>query len=399
VRSLRIIVVLHEPPVRLGPYAAGRWFTVLLSGLVERGHRITAFVPWTRQADRDEAAELFPASDYDLRFFPAGTGGGWAAKWTSGTRPCSYIFGPDLRAALDAELARSFDVLHLETLWSGWMGRRHADRAVLLLHNLYSIDQSLDRPARWLDRMRQRLLWRGERRLIRSYPVQAALTPRLADAARAMNPAAAVHVVPLALDVDAYRYAPKVNAADPPTVGLIGSFHWAPTGLAGERLLGRLWPAIRARVPGARLHLVGRNARKFLARVGAQPGVEAFEDVPDIEPYFRDLDVLLYAPAVGSGAKVKVLEALAFGVPVVTNAEGAEGLPLVDGVHAGMAEDDAGLIERTVALLSNPERRCRQTEVARSLFNKVCDPGRSLDLLEGIYASLCSAAVEPPRAR
>ena len=77
------------------------------------------------------------------------------------------------------------------------------------------------------------------------------------------------------------------------------------------------------------------------------------EDVADIIPYFRRLDVLLHAPAHASGMKVKVLEAMALGVPVVTNEEGVEGLPVEDGTHVGLAEDYDGLVERTVTLLES----------------------------------------------
>ena len=64
---------------------------------------------------------------------------------------------------------------------------------------------------------------------------------------------------------------------------------------------------------------------------------------------------MVYAPSRGSGMKIKILEAMASGVPVVTTSEGVEGLPAVDGVHAGVCEDDAGLIDRTVALLEDPD--------------------------------------------
>ena len=63
--------------------------------------------------------------------------------------------------------------------------------------------------------------------------------------------------------------------------------------------------------------------------------------------------------------KVKIQEAMAFGVPVVTTGEGVEGLSAVDGVHAGICEDDAGLIERTVALLVSTERQDRQRRTER----------------------------------
>jgi glycosyltransferase involved in cell wall biosynthesis len=171
-------------------------------------------------------------------------------------------------------------------------------------------------------------------------------------------------------------------------VGLIGSFRWHPTYWAGVRLLCRLWPEIKRRVPRARLQIVGRRARAALGDLAQGPDISVFEDVPDTIPYFRTLDVLLYAPSRGSGMKVKVLEALALGVPVVTTSEGVEGLPAQDGMHAGVCEDDDGLIERTVALLNDPERRRRQRVAARTLVEAHCSPAPTLDHLERVYATL-----------
>ena len=109
------------------------------------------------------------------------------------------------------------------------------------------------------------------------------------------------------------------------------------------------------------------------------------EDVADIIPYFRRLDVLLYAPAHASGMKVKVLEAMALGVPVVTNEEGVEGLPVEDGTHVGLAEDDDGLVERTVTLLESQERRCRQADCARTLLETHSSSAATMDATEDHY--------------
>jgi glycosyltransferase involved in cell wall biosynthesis len=110
--------------------------------------------------------------------------------------------------------------------------------------------------------------------------------------------------------------------------------------------------------------------------------------VPDTAPYFEATDVMLYAPQVGSGMKVKVLEALAQGTPVVTTRDGVEGLPAVDGVHAGICDDDAGLVERTVALLKNPELRRARRLAGRELIERTCGPGPTVDALERVYEAM-----------
>src|SRR5439155_5187827 len=137
-----------------------------------------------------------------------------------------------------------------------------------------------------------------------------------------------------------------------------------------------------------RLLIVGRNARFSLGGQLPQPGVEVAENVPEIQPYFERTAVLLYAPERGSGMKVKVLEAFAFGVPVVTTSEGIEGLPARDGIHVGLSDEDDGLVERTAKLLGDRSGQERQRLAARALLNEHCNPSVVLDGIEACYADL-----------
>ena len=97
---------------------------------------------------------------------------------------------------------------------------------------------------------------------------------------------------------------------------------------------------------------------------------------------------MLYAPGRGSGMKVKILESFGFGVPVVTTSEGVEGLPALDGVHAGVCDDDAGLIDRTVELLRDRAGQNRQRAAGRALVESHCGPKPTVDAIEQIYAGL-----------
>ena len=154
-----------------------------------------------------------------------------------------------------------------------------------------------------------------------------------------------------------------------------------------ERLLNHLWPQIKQRVPEARLLLVGRCAGEAFG-AHASSDVTIASDVPDTRDYFPQMDVMLYAPPVGSGMKVKILEAFAMGTPVVTNDEGIEGIPVVDGIHAGVANDDAGLIDRAVQLLSDAPRRARYRAAARSLIESHCSEEATVGAVEDLYQSI-----------
>ena len=391
-KTRRIVLVMMDPPLPFGN-AAARWYYVLLKGLVERGNEVVALTACANPADVPAVRDLFPTPAFDLRtFLYPQRAAGLRSKWQSFRRPYSYMFGPELRQTLQSELDRGCDILHLEQVWAGWLGLGHVNRALLNVHYLVDIDLPKASTGSPVERLRQAATRRAERRILARYRTISALTDRLAARVASFAPRATVHTVPLGMDLGFYplRRIDYAASGRRPTVSLIGSFNWVPTQLAARRLLTRLWPEIARRVPSARLQIVGREAERTLREFAGSEGVSIFENVPDIMPYFYDADVMLYAPTRGSGMKVKVLEAFALGVPVVTNEDGAEGLPVLDGVHADITDDDAVLIDRTVALLEDPGLRARRADAARSLVEQHCDPNRVIDTLEAAYETVRS---------
>jgi len=389
-RPLRIVLVMIEPPLPFGN-AAARWFYVLLKGLVARGHSVTAFAACSKADEVEKARALFPSPEYDLRLYPFPERGGLKAKWETFRRPYSYMFAPELLRDVEAELARGYDVIHLEQLWSGWTALGHADKALLNVHHLVWIDLEESAPKTFRERTERWLEFGAERTLLRAFRFVRSCSPRLVDPIAKTNPRAEIVTVPVGLDAGLYPFIPDERRGDGATLTLIGSMAWYPGYSAAVRLLTRLWPEIKRRVPAARLQIVGWSARSALSEHLGLPDVEVFENVPEVQPYFDRTNVFVYAPSRGSGMKIKILEAMAFGVPVVTTSEGVEGLPAVDGVHAGVCDDDAGLIDRAVALLNDPERQNRQRRAARELIESHCGPTPTLDAIESIYQRMTEA--------
>ena len=381
---MRIVLVLPDAPLPLSKSAAARAYYVLLKGLVERGHQVTAFVV-TPNVSEEAVREVFPAPEFDLRVFQVVRRDGLRAKYETIRRPYSHSFSPALRRELTTELHNGFDVLHLEQLWTGWLGLRQGPKALVNVHCLAEIDLANEKPGSIADRIRlKRTRW-AERFLLRQYGTVLTVSSRLAGHIRRANPRATVHTVPLALDLSLYPFDQDRKLAEDPVITLIGSFLWQPTLSAGIRLLTRLWPEIKRRVPRARLQIVGLSARSALRDFLDLPDVRIEENVPDILPFFLGADALLYAPEQASGVKVKIQEAFALGVPVVTTAEGMEGLPAKDGIHAMVCDDDAGLIDRTAVLLADRSRWMLQRQAARSLVEACCNPDSALDRVEEVY--------------
>jgi hypothetical protein len=205
---------------------------------------------------------------------------------------------------------------------------------------------------------------------------------RLSARARAYDASAQHWVVPFALD--AAHYAPVPLVTDP-IVGLIGSMHWPPSRGAAERLITRVWPRVRAHIPCAQLIVAGWGADRFLDGYAGVPGLELRANIQHPREFFSQIAVMAYPPGRGSGMKIKVMEAMAFGVPVVTTTEGVEGLAVDSGVHAHVAEEDDLLADRLVDLLRDRSAALRIREAARALIVDRYNPRIVVDRMMSIY--------------
>jgi glycosyltransferase involved in cell wall biosynthesis len=303
-------------------------------------------------------------------------------------RPFSDVYYADgLRQVLDAALREPYDVLHLDQLWSGWAGLRR-ERSLLNVHHFETIDWSERKLATFKERKALWQMTRATHRLVRAAPRMRMFTSRLREYAKGINPSANYWVVPFALDLSQYALQPLTDA---PVVGLIGSMHWLPSRSAGERLIRRIWPLVKQRMPKARLRIAGWHAQRYLGHLLPAPDVTIEENLAHPSDFFSQISVMAYAPSRGSGTKVKVLEAMTYGVPVVTTSEGAEGIEAESGVHCWLEEDDERLAARICALLESRAARERMRLAARTLVEDRHSPKPVVDQMSAIYQSIATA--------
>jgi glycosyltransferase involved in cell wall biosynthesis len=366
---MRAVLVLPAAPLPFGDTAA-RWFHLLARDLLARGHEVSCLTVTDEPREKVREAHdrlLAAAPSGRLRFqaFPLRSPvHPLRRKLRNVLRPFSeLVHAPGFREVLAAELARGYDVLHLEQLWSGWAGLG-VPRTLLNIHHLEVIDLEHTHGGTLAERKARWQMARATSRLLRATPTMRLFSSRLLDRVRTVNDSARCFVVPFALDLGLYPMQPLV---DEPVVGLLGSMHWPPSRSAAERLLGRIWPLVKARAPEARLLVAGWNARRYLARFAALPGVTIEENLASPSDFFSRASVLAYAPGRGSGMKIKVLESMAYGVPVVTTSEGVEGMDVVPGEHALVAEDDDTIAAHVCRLLADRGARCAVRGAARAL--------------------------------
>jgi glycosyltransferase involved in cell wall biosynthesis len=131
-----------------------------------------------------------------------------------------------------------------------------------------------------------------------------------------------------------------------------------PNQEAMEYFISRVWPLIVKIQPQAKLQIVGRKPPDWLEAIGeTEPAIEVTGFVEDVRPYFRDAAVCVCPILSGGGTRLKILDSLAMGVPVVSTKFAASGLDLEDGKHLLFGETEAQFTEHTVRLLKNSTMR------------------------------------------
>ena len=134
-----------------------------------------------------------------------------------------------------------------------------------------------------------------------------------------------------------------------------------------------VWPAVHAAAPEAVFTIVGRNPSPAVRALAALAGVEVTGTVPDVRPYYREASVAVVPLRVGGGTRIKILEAMAAGVPVVSTGLGAEGLAAAPGEHYILADSAEPMRSTLISLLRNPRQSTALTLAARDLIRRRYD--------------------------
>jgi glycosyltransferase involved in cell wall biosynthesis len=355
---VKVLVVLAQPPAPEGN-APGRCAHALLAGLALHGVEVHALAAVQRGDDR-------PSQHVGVELVEAGPSDGAFARFARLHRPRGALVGAFSERV--RELADAFDVVHLEETDTAWCDVGIRRPSSLHMHFRTSRDRPLPAP------------WRHEFRFYTEFAAAELVAARrhrylvanssvVADSLRRVNRKADVVVVPLTLEPSHYR---RASLEGPPLAGLIGTGDWPPTTNAISRLVHRVWPLVRRRVPEARLLVAGRATSSLVVPGAVEQGVEFLGEVPSGADFVAGLSLLLYPVERGSGMKVKVLEALASGVPVVTTRDGAEGIAPTPGVV--VAGSDEELAVAAADILRDAGERVERGAAGRSMFVECYSP-------------------------
>ena len=134
-----------------------------------------------------------------------------------------------------------------------------------------------------------------------------------------------------------------------------------------------VWPAMHSAAPEAVFTIVGRNPAPVVRALAGQPGIEVTGTVPDVRPYYREAAVAVVPLRIGGGTRIKILEAMAAGVPVVSTTLGAEGLAAEPGKHYVLADSAEQMRAALKSLIRDPQQGHRLTAAGRDLIRRRYD--------------------------
>lgn len=221
-----------------------------------------------------------------------------------------------------------------------------------------------------LARLQRQGRWRraaeAERSLLRQVAAVWACSRLDADRFAQLAPGSApVHVVPNPVPGWCLSIAPEPRA-DGIDALFVGHLGYRPNIVAAQRLGGRILPALREHDPSARLTLAGRAPDASLRRVLAGvANLALVADPPDLAPLYARATMTLMPLSEGGGTRIKALEAMAIGLPVIASAKAVEGLELVPGRDFICAESDAEFVEAALHLSRTPTLRADLAAAAR----------------------------------
>jgi glycosyltransferase involved in cell wall biosynthesis len=169
----------------------------------------------------------------------------------------------------------------------------------------------------------------------------------------------------------------------------LGNLEWRPNLDAVRLLLDEVFPKVVAAEPSARLCIVGRRPPAWLQRRASESArIEVHPDVDDVRPFLYRCGAMAVPLRIGGGSRLKILEALACGMPVVASSIGAEGLRLKAGEHFACASETLEMARVLIEWMRNPAPALVMAEAGRAVVESCYDWSALADKMESAWEEL-----------
>lgn len=198
---------------------------------------------------------------------------------------------------------------------------------------------------------------------------------------------AKISVIPIA--VDTHQITPVSRPHGSNTLVTLGTLHYPPNADGIRWFAREVFPLVRQQVSAARLIIIGKNPPADFLQLAEQSNGAATVTgyVPDLTPYLEQAAAVVIPVRAGGGMRVRILEAFARAIPVVTTSVGLEGIEAVPGRDVLVEDAPAEFAGSVVRLMRDPALQTQLAHNSRILAERVYDWQVALKTLAGVYAA------------
>ncbi len=244
-------------------------------------------------------------------------------------------------------------------------------KKVLSFHNLGAIQYKRMRGLRTgftqrsLFLIKWMLMLRWEAKYAEKFDHCLVVSPLEGKMLQSANPKLSISVIENGVDTELYQ--PLKDAFDGNTLLFVGTMGYPPNIDAVLYFCDSIMPIIQRRIPDIKLIVVGHEPASGIRRLSDRGNVVVTGYVPDVIPYYQQSQITIVPLRGGGGTRLKILESMALGRPVVSTTIGCEGLNVTDKENIMIADTPTEFAERVIQLLTDRKLRERISRSARHL--------------------------------
>ena len=365
---MKILQVSNKPPYPPRDGGSLAMFNLARS-LVKLGHEITVLTMFTRKHRLTVEQHKEFSKTMNVHTVYVDTAIKWPALILNvlfsdlpynAVRFYSKSYAHELVRVLKSE---SFDLVQLEGLYVtpyiNLIRKNSSARIVLRAHNVEHeiwervAHEERNRYRRKYFEMLAGRIRRFEFGIINRYDMLVPITERDLNKFNSMGNSKPSHVSPAGVEVQPVMGDSGIQRTF--SLYYLGSLDWIPNQEGLTWFARSVFPRLRKNYPDLKLHVAGRNAPMSLVRKIVHSGIVFHGEIDDAVAFSNEHSVLVAPTFSGSGMRLKILEAMALGKPVITTTIGAEGINAVSGEQLIIADDEESFYTAVVNLMNNPD--------------------------------------------
>lgn len=309
-----------------------------------------------------------------------------------------YAQAPELKEALLQVSERDgYDIVQFEHSYMAYNVRYLSKdlrcKTVLSFHNIASLQYYR------IYQLEKRLIWklkclfewvpmlRWESKVAQRFHKSLVVSELDRILLRLMNPGLDVSVIPNG--VDAQKFSSYPLAVRERNIIFVGLMDYGPNADAVLYFHREIFPLIKKKMPDLGFLVVGCNPPPEVRELSGNPDVLVTGRVEDLRPYYQKAAVAVIPLRSGGGTRLKIIEAMSTGTPVVSTSVGCEGLEVSDGEHIMIADTPEEFADKVVQVLESQETWLKLSSQARRLVEETYD----WEYITGCLAKVYQAAL------